>query len=182
MAKCSSCGGEAGFMASRCDECLKADRERAAEAARARLAVGATLEQSAKHARDRRQDPEFAGAAAAVVITTESSIPGREIVEIVDVITAESVMGINLLKDALAGINDVFGGRAEGIQQELRSARRLCLQELKEEAAAVGADAVVGVRLDYSEFGGQSRSMVFLVASGTAVRTAPRVSDLPHPT
>ena len=70
-------------------------------------------------------------------------------------------------------MSDVFGGRSEAVQGTLRRARQTCLTELKKEAAAIGADAVIAVDLDYSEFSGGGKSMLFLVASGTAVKLKP---------
>lgn len=68
-----------------------------------------------------------------------------------------------------AGVRDVFGGRSSATQKILRDARITCLQELKNEANNLGANAVIATRLDYSEFSGGGKSMLFLVASGTAV-------------
>ena len=69
-----------------------------------------------------------------------------------------------------SGITDLFGGRSKSSQRVLRDARRTCLHELEKEALQVGADAVIAVNLDYSEFSGRGKSMLFLVATGTAVR------------
>jgi uncharacterized protein YbjQ (UPF0145 family) len=80
---------------------------------------------------------------------------------------------MNLFRDFLAGLTDAFGGRSESTQKVLRDARRECLRELREEALRHGANAVIAVDLDYSEFSGQGKSMLFLVASGTAVLVEP---------
>ena len=69
-----------------------------------------------------------------------------------------------------AGIRDIFGGRSAASQKILRDSRQTCLRELKIEAFELGADAVIGVDLDYQEFSGKGKGMLFLVASGTAVK------------
>ena len=87
--------------------------------------------------------------------------------------TAECVYGMNLFRDFFAGMSDTFDGRSETTQRALREARETCLRELRREAVRVGANAVIAVDLDYSEFSGQGKSMLFLVASGTAVEVEP---------
>lgn len=82
----------------------------------------------------------------------------------------ECVFGINLFRDFFAGLADFFGGRSEATQKVLRDARKTCLYDLKKGAYRVGANAVIAVKLDYSEFFGKGKSMLFLVASGTAVK------------
>ena len=85
--------------------------------------------------------------------------------------TAECAFGMNIFKDLFASVRDIVGGRSRAVQNTLRDARRTALFELKREAWLVGADAVVGVDLDYVELS-SAGSMVMLVASGTAVRLA----------
>lgn len=105
-----------------------------------------------------------------IVLTTTPEVPNRRIAEVIDVITAESVFGVNLFQDLFSGVRDIVGGRAKGQQSILREARKVCLEELRMDAASIGADAVVGIDLDYSEISGGNKSMLILVASGTAVR------------
>ncbi len=90
--------------------------------------------------------------------------------ETLEIITAETVYGMNLFRDFFAGLSDKFGGRSKAAQKVLADARRTCLTELKQEAAGLGANAVIAVKLDYSEISGSGKSMLFLVASGTAVK------------
>lgn len=104
-----------------------------------------------------------------VIVTTTPSLDGYRVTKVVDVISAECVFGMNIFKDFFTGLTDFFGGRSETSQKVLKDARQLCIRELKTEAYRVGANAVIGVNLDYSEFSGQGKSMLFLVASGTAV-------------
>ena len=108
--------------------------------------------------------------AARIVLTTTANVPNRQIKEVVNIISAEVAVGMNIFKDMFSVVRDVVGGRAGSVQDTLRDLRNQALEELREEAARVGADAVVGVDLDYSEFSGGGRSMLFIVANGTAVR------------
>ena len=105
-----------------------------------------------------------------IILTTEPNMPEYRVVQRIEVITAECVFGMNLFRDFFASIRDVFGGRSSASQKVLRDSRKVCLTELKREALIAGANAVVGVDLDYSEISGDGKSMLFLVASGTAVR------------
>lgn len=103
-------------------------------------------------------------------LTTTPDVPGRRIASTVDIVTAECAFGMNLFRDFFAGMTDVVGGRSGSTQQVLRDARAKVLSELRLEAYRVGGDAVIGVDLDYSEFSGGGKSMLFVVASGTAVK------------
>ena len=107
-----------------------------------------------------------------ILVTTETVLDGVRIEERIEVITAECVFGMNMFRDFFAGIRDVLGGRSVASQKVLRDLRRTCLTELKREALLVGANAVIAVDLDYSEISGDGKSMLFVVASGTAVRIA----------
>ena len=107
--------------------------------------------------------------AKGVIVTTESHMPDYRVLQRIEVVSAECVFGMNMFKDFFAGVRDIFGGRSASSQKALREARRLCLAELRREALMVGANAVVAVDLDYSEISGDEKSMLFLVATGTAV-------------
>lgn len=109
-----------------------------------------------------------------LIVTTEFSMAEYTVTQRIEVITAECVFGMNLFKDFFAGIRDIFGGRSSSSQKVLRDARRTCLTELRREALIVGANAVVGVDLDYSEISGDGKSMLFVVVSGTAVTVEPK--------
>jgi|TARA_B100001094_G_C17978837_1_gene694170 uncharacterized protein YbjQ (UPF0145 family) len=108
--------------------------------------------------------------ASHIRLTTTMSFANHEIEEELDVITAECVFGMNVFRDFFAGLTDFFGGRSKASQKVLRDARKACLDELRIEAVEIGADGVVGIDLDYSEISGKGKGMLFLVASGTAVR------------
>ncbi|WP_233486437.1 YbjQ family protein [Thalassobacter stenotrophicus] len=103
----------------------------------------------------------------AILLTTETA-PNLNISKRIEIVTAECAFGMNVFKDLFAGVRNVVGGRSEAVQKTMRDSRRTALYELKKEAYEVGANAVVGVDLDYVELS-SSGSMVMLVASGTAV-------------
>lgn len=105
----------------------------------------------------------------AIILTTEAYPMGLTIKERIEVVTAECAFGMNIFKDLFAGVRNIVGGRSEAVQKTLRDTRRTALYELKKEAYEVGANAVVGVDLDYVELGATGSTMVLLVASGTAV-------------
>ncbi|MEE8350675.1 MAG: heavy metal-binding domain-containing protein [Rhodospirillales bacterium] len=105
-----------------------------------------------------------------VILTTESVLSGYDVSERLEIITAECVFGMNMFRDMFAGVRDIFGGRSSASQKVLRDSRRVCLTELRREALIAGANAVIGVDLDYNEISGDGKSMLFLVASGTACK------------
>ena len=105
-----------------------------------------------------------------VILTTSSNLEGYRVTEHIDIVSSECVFGMNVFKDMFAGFRDFFGGRNKSSQNALRDARVACLNELRTEAAQMGANAVIGVDLDYSEISGGGKSMLFLVATGTAVK------------
>ncbi len=112
-----------------------------------------------------------------VVLTTSPYLHGYEIIKTHEIVTSECVFGINIFRDFLTGVRDLIGGRSESLQNVLRDARRTCLHELKVETHSINANAVIGVKLDYSEFTGKNTSMLFLVASGTAVTASKNINN-----
>jgi uncharacterized protein YbjQ (UPF0145 family) len=108
-----------------------------------------------------------------VILTTAPALEGFRVTRTIEIISAECAFGMNVLKDVFSGMRDFFGGRSNATQNILRDSRRTCLAELRKEAVGVGANAVIAVDLDYSEFSGGGKSMLFLVASGTAVKVEP---------
>jgi len=101
-------------------------------------------------------------------LTTTPSIEGRRITKYCGVIAGEAILGANLFKDLFAGIRDLVGGRSATYERELQRAREIALEELQQRAQELGANAVVGIDLDY-EVLGQGGSMLMVSASGTAV-------------
>lgn len=104
-----------------------------------------------------------------LAISTTPYIAGHNVVNNLDVISAEFVGGVNMFRDIMATVTDLVGGRSGTMQNELKRAREICLANLKADADKIGANAVIGIRLDYSEISGGGKSMLFLVATGTAV-------------
>lgn len=104
-----------------------------------------------------------------MILTTTQTIEGRTIIEYKGVVFGEVIKGVNFLKDFGASIRDIVGGRSNSYEKELISARDEALQELKVKAFSMGADAVVGIDIDY-EVLGKSNSMLMVTASGTAVK------------
>ncbi|WP_414675588.1 YbjQ family protein [Magnetovibrio sp.] len=108
-----------------------------------------------------------------LILTTEFAMPEYKVTQRLEIITAECVFGMNMFRDMFASIRDIVGGRSSASQKVLRDARKTCLTELRREALIAGADAVIGVDLDYSEISGDGKSMLMVVASGTAVKIQP---------
>ena len=101
-------------------------------------------------------------------LVTTPTLEGRKIVRYCGIVAGQAVLGANLFKDMFAGIRDLVGGRSGSYEKELRKARRLALDDLTEEADELGANAVVGIDLDY-EVLGEKNGMLMVTASGTAV-------------
>jgi uncharacterized protein YbjQ (UPF0145 family) len=101
-------------------------------------------------------------------MTTTPSIEGKAIAEYRGIVTGEAILGANLFRDFFAGIRDIVGGRSTAYEKELQKARQIALQEVEDEARNLGANAVVGIDLDY-EVVGQGGSMLMVSVSGTAV-------------
>jgi len=103
-----------------------------------------------------------------MLLTTTALVEGRAVSKYHGIVTGEAVLGANLFKDLFAGIRDIVGGRSAAYEAELRKAKDIALQEMTAQAEALGANAVIGVDLDY-ETVGQGGSMLMVSASGTAV-------------
>jgi len=101
-------------------------------------------------------------------LTTTPTIEGKRITKYCGVIAGEAILGANLFKDLFAGIRDLVGGRSATYEKELQHARDIALEELQQRAQELGANAVVGIDLDY-EVLGQNNGMLMVSASGTAV-------------
>jgi uncharacterized protein YbjQ (UPF0145 family) len=103
-----------------------------------------------------------------MVLTTTPTIEGKKIVEYKGVVCGEVITGVNFVKDFMANIRDFVGGRSQGYEEELINARNNAMRELKTRALEKGANAVVGIDIDY-EVLGSSGSMLMVSVSGTAV-------------
>lgn len=103
-----------------------------------------------------------------MIITTTQSIEGRKISAYRGVVVGEAIMGANVVRDLFAGITDIIGGRSGAYEQKLVDARQVAFEEIEDRARKLGADAIVGVDLDYEVVGD---SMLMVSVSGTAVST-----------
>ena len=102
-----------------------------------------------------------------MISTTTHSIEGKRIVKYHGIVTGEAILGANIFKDFFAGIRDIVGGRSAAYEGELKKARKIALDETHQAAVELGANAVIGVDIDYETVGGGSMLMVSV--SGTAV-------------
>ena len=104
-----------------------------------------------------------------MITSTTPYVAEREIARTVGVVSGEAIIGAHIFRDLFAGITNIIGGRAGGYEKALREARDSALREMCDEAAKLGADAVVGVDLDYEALGADN-GMLMVTAAGTAVK------------
>lgn len=104
-----------------------------------------------------------------MLLTTTNTIEGKEITQYYGIVSGETIIGANVFRDFFAGIRDIVGGRAGSYETVLREAKETALREMSDQAARMGANAVIGIDLDY-ETVGASGSMLMVTAAGTAVR------------
>jgi len=105
-----------------------------------------------------------------MLVLTTPTIEGKKIVKYLGLVSGEAILGANIFKDFFAGIRDIVGGRSAAYERELRKAKEIAIEEMKEDARALGGNAVVGVDLDYETISlGRSGGMLMVSASGTAV-------------
>jgi uncharacterized protein YbjQ (UPF0145 family) len=102
-----------------------------------------------------------------MLLSTTSTLDGVKVTRYIGIVSGEAILGANVFKDIFAGIRDIVGGRSAAYEQELRRAKDLAMQEMIEQAAALGANGVIGIDLDYETVG--SGNMLMVSASGTAV-------------
>jgi uncharacterized protein YbjQ (UPF0145 family) len=103
-----------------------------------------------------------------MIVTTTPTIEGKRIKDYRGIVTGEAILGANIFRDLFAGIRDIVGGRSAAYERELRTARETAMQELIQTATEHGANAIVGIDLDY-EILGQNNGMLMVSISGTAV-------------
>jgi uncharacterized protein YbjQ (UPF0145 family) len=105
-----------------------------------------------------------------MLITTTPTLEGKTITKYLGLVSGEAIMGADIFKDLFASIRNIVGGRSEAYEKELRRAKQLAVEEMEREAGALGANAVVGVDLDYETINMGNGNMLMVSASGTAVR------------
>lgn len=105
-----------------------------------------------------------------MIITTTSVLSGKEVTEYHGLVSGEAILGANIFRDFFAGIRDIVGGRSGAYEASLREAKEIALSEMEEAARRLGANAVIGVDLDFENItAGNSGGMLMVSASGTAV-------------
>ncbi len=109
-----------------------------------------------------------------MILTTTPSVEGRAIEAYLGVVHGEAIVGANILRDFMASVRDLVGGRSGAYEAELRRAREIALAELADEARKRGADAVVGIDLDYEVL---RQGMLMVTATGTAVRLGDKLGE-----
>ena len=107
-----------------------------------------------------------------MIVTTTNTLEGHNVIEYLGIVTGETIIGANIIKDVFASIRDVVGGRSGSYERVLQEARESALNEMKHHAQQNGATAVIGVDLDYETLGSNG-GMIMVTASGTAVKTMP---------
>ncbi len=106
-----------------------------------------------------------------MLMTTTTTVEGRRVEDYLGIVQGEAILGANIFRDFFAGIRDIVGGRSGAYEGELRKAREIALREMQDQATAMGANAVIGIDLDYESIQtGSSGGMLMVSASGTAVR------------
>lgn len=103
-----------------------------------------------------------------MILSTTPTIEGRTIIEYKGIVTGETIIGANFVKDFFASIHDVFGGRSSSYEKVLREAKDSAMREMQERASYLGANAIVGIDIDYETIGANG-SMMMVAVSGTAV-------------
>ncbi|TLS50157.1 YbjQ family protein [Paenibacillus antri] len=102
-----------------------------------------------------------------MIITTTNTIEGKRITDYLGIVNGEAIMGANIVRDLFASITDIVGGRSGAYEQKLKEAREIAIQEMQQYARSVGANAVVGIDIDYEVV---REGMLMVTVSGTAVR------------
>ncbi|MCH2451036.1 MAG: heavy metal-binding domain-containing protein [Gracilimonas sp.] len=103
-----------------------------------------------------------------MIMTTTNNLDKREVRKYLGIVTGEAILGANIFRDFFAGIRDIVGGRSGAYEKELQSARKIAFEELELKANSVGANAVIGIDLDYETIGANG-SMLMVTVSGTAI-------------
>ncbi|WP_134699720.1 YbjQ family protein [Ammoniphilus sp. YIM 78166] len=102
-----------------------------------------------------------------MLMTTTSTLQGKEVAEYISVVSSEVILGANVVRDFLAGITDIIGGRSGAYENKLSEGREMALRELEQRARKMGADAVIGIDLDFETL---RDGMMMVIATGTAVK------------
>lgn len=162
MAECTNCGRKLGFLEYTVGgQCMRCN-----DARLAKLTIPSGSKGSADVEAERNREREEV--IRQILVTTEMQ-PNISIKQRLGIVSAEVAYGMNIFKDIFSSVRNIVGGRSEAIQKTMRDSRETVLFELKREAHALGANAVVAVDLDYTQIGDAGWGMVLVVATGTAV-------------
>ena len=105
-----------------------------------------------------------------MILTTASLVGDKRVVQHLGIVSGEAILGANVFRDFFAGIRDIVGGRSAGYERSLREAKDTAMREMIQQAEALGANAVIGIDIDYETIGiGNGGSMLMVAVSGTAV-------------
>ncbi|MBC7908003.1 MAG: YbjQ family protein [Rhodospirillaceae bacterium] len=107
-----------------------------------------------------------------MILTTTDGVDGATVAQYLGIVSGDTVLGTNIFSDFFASIRDIVGGRSGSYEEKLQAAKDTALQEMAARAQALGADAVIGIDLDYHSIGGDSKTLLMVVANGTAVKLA----------
>lgn len=102
-----------------------------------------------------------------MILTTTSTLQGKEIVEYYGIVSGEAILGANIIRDFFAGVRDIVGGRAGAYEASLKEAKEIAMIEMIEEAKSLGANAIIGIDLDYETI---NEGMLMVAATGTAIK------------
>lgn len=104
-----------------------------------------------------------------MIVSTTDTVPGS-MSEPIGIVAGEAILGVNVFRDLFAGIRDIIGGRSGGYQKALREAREHAMADMQEEARALGADAIIGIDIDYEAVDTNKGAMLMVSCNGTAVK------------
>lgn len=107
-----------------------------------------------------------------MILTTTDCVEGMAVSQYLGIVSGDTVLGTNIFSDLFASIRDIVGGRSASYEEKLQAAKDTALAEMAARAKALGADAVIGIDLDYHSIGGDSKTLLMVVANGTAVSLA----------
>ncbi|NGZ04195.1 MAG: hypothetical protein CV090_14230 [Nitrospira sp. WS238] len=103
-----------------------------------------------------------------MILSTTNSIEGKKVVKYLGLVSGDAILGANIFRDFFASVRDIVGGRSAAYEKELRKAKNIALDEMQEQAKSLGANAIIGIDIDYETIGTNS-SMLMVSANGTAV-------------
>jgi uncharacterized protein YbjQ (UPF0145 family) len=112
------------------------------------------------------------------VITTTHDVEGREVIAYLGIVSGQAAIGLMFLKDAIIGLTDVFGGRSGIMERNFETAKDLAIKQMSEKARAMGANAVIGVNINFSTVEGKNKQMLMVISTGTAVITRAKPKEL----